>query len=123
MHFTEWGQCSVLFVLSKYRVASETEMFDIMNILDGLLKQSSSAVVLATSKVFLDLTSTRPDLRREVIGRFKAPLLTLMATATPELSYTVLVHIEALCNSTSDAMDVFCGEYKQFFCRFNDPGA
>ena len=38
-------------------------MFDIMNILDALLKQSSSAVVLAVTKVFIDLTSNRLDLQ------------------------------------------------------------
>jgi len=47
--FSEWGQCAVLGGLTKYRVADEGEMFDIMNILDSLLKHSSSAVVLAVT--------------------------------------------------------------------------
>ena len=34
----------------RYSVANEGEMFDIMNILDDLLKQSSSAVVLSVTK-------------------------------------------------------------------------
>jgi vesicle coat complex subunit len=119
--FSEWGQCAVLGVLTKYRVADEGEMFDIMNILDALLKQSSSAVVLAVTKIFMDLTSNRRELQLEVMKRLRAPLLTLMATATPELAYTVLVHIQALCMRGVQHSEVFGSEFKQFFCRYNEP--
>jgi len=119
--FSEWGQCGVLQTLSKYRVQDQSEMFDIMNICDSLLKQSSSAVVLAVTKIFIDLTSNRPELQIEVLRRLRAPLLTLMATATPELAYTVLVHVQALCSRGVDNADVFAAEYKQFFCRYNEP--
>jgi len=121
VQFSEWGQCAVLGALTKYRVADEGEMFDIMNILDSLLKQSSSAVVLAVTKIFMDITGNRPDLQLEVLKRLKAPLLTLMATATPELAYTVLVHIQTLCSRGAEHFEVFGSEYKQFFCRYNDP--
>mmetsp|Transcript_122521 Transcript_122521/g.357768 ORF Transcript_122521/g.357768 Transcript_122521/m.357768 type:complete len:838 (-) Transcript_122521:218-2731(-) len=119
--FSEWGQCSVLRLLTKYQVADEGEMFDIMNILDSLLKQSSSAVVLAVTKIFVDLTSNRPDLQLEVLRRLKGPLLTLMAASTPELAYTVLVHIQALCSRGGENLEVFGPEFKQFFCRDNEP--
>lgn len=119
--FSEWGQCAVLGALTKYRVADEGEMFDIMNILDGLLKQSSSAVVLSVTKIFVDITSNRLDLQLEVMKRLRAPLLTLMATATPELAYTVLVHILTLCQRGVERADVFGAEFKQFYCRYNEP--
>jgi len=121
MQFSEWGQCAVLRLLTKYQVSDENEMFDIMNVLDGLLKQSSSAVVLAVTKIFVDLTCNRPELASEVLRRLKGPLLTLMAAATPELSYTVLVHIQALCQHGSETSEVFMAEFKQFFCRYNEP--
>lgn len=120
-HFSEWGQCAVLKVLAKYQVADENEMFDIMNILDGLLKQSSNAVVLAVTKIFLDLTSNRSDLQVDVLNRLKGPLLTLMAAATPELAYTVLVHIQSICLRGPPNVNVFSPEFKQFFCRYNEP--
>mmetsp|Transcript_21961 Transcript_21961/g.55959 ORF Transcript_21961/g.55959 Transcript_21961/m.55959 type:complete len:561 (+) Transcript_21961:233-1915(+) len=120
--FSEWGQCAVLRLLTKYQVADEGEMFDIMNILDGLLKQSSSAVVLAVTKIFVDLTNNRMDLQVEVMRRLKGPLLTLMAAATPELAYTVLVHIQALLDRKGNCnIEVFGPEFKQFFCRYNEP--
>jgi len=119
--FSEWGQCAVLRLLAKYRVETEQEMFDIMNILDGLLKQSSSAVVLAVTKIFVDLTSNRPVLQAEVLNRLQGPLLTLMAAPTPELAYTVLVHVHALLTRGGDNVDVFAPQFKQFFCRYNEP--
>lgn len=119
--FSEWGQCAVLRILAKYQVADESEMFDIMNILDSLLKQSSSAVVLGVTKIFLDLTSNRSDLQVEVLRRLKGPLLTLMASATFELAYTVLVHIQSICMRGAPNVDVFGPEFKQFFCRCSDP--
>mmetsp|Transcript_120900 Transcript_120900/g.341896 ORF Transcript_120900/g.341896 Transcript_120900/m.341896 type:complete len:836 (-) Transcript_120900:237-2744(-) len=119
--FSEWGQCAVLKLLTKYQVADEGEMFDIMNILDSLLKQSSSAVVLAITKIFLDVTSNRPDLQVEVLRRLKGPLLTLMAAPTPELAYTVLVHIQALCMRGGPSVDAFGPDFKQFFCRYHEP--
>lgn len=119
--FSEWGQCAVLRLLTKYQVSDEGEMFDIMNILDALLKQSSSAVVLAVTKIFVDLTSNRPDLQIEVLRRLKGPLLTLMAASTPELAYTVLVHIQALCSRGGENLEVFGPDFKQFFCRYNEP--
>eukprot|EP00927_Polykrikos_kofoidii_P026603 TRINITY_DN2365_c0_g1_i1.p1 TRINITY_DN2365_c0_g1~~TRINITY_DN2365_c0_g1_i1.p1 ORF type:complete len:837 (+),score=192.78 TRINITY_DN2365_c0_g1_i1:152-2662(+) len=119
--FNEWGQCSVLRLLSKYQVTDEAEMFDIMNILDALLKQSSSVVVLSVAKIFMDITCNRLDLQQEVLRRLKGPLLTLMAAPTPELAYTVLVHIQALCTHGSVCVEAFSGEFKQFFCRDNEP--
>lgn len=119
--FSEWGQCAVLRFITKYQVPDEGEMFDVMNILDSLLKQSSSAVVMSVTKIFMDLTSNRPDLQQDVLRRLKGPLLTLMAAANPELAYTVLVHIQALCSRGGRTVEVFGPDYKQFFCRYNDP--
>eukprot|EP00428_Durinskia_dybowskii_P013958 CAMPEP_0170223240 /NCGR_PEP_ID=MMETSP0116_2-20130129/11318_1 /TAXON_ID=400756 /ORGANISM="Durinskia baltica, Strain CSIRO CS-38" /LENGTH=834 /DNA_ID=CAMNT_0010473939 /DNA_START=28 /DNA_END=2532 /DNA_ORIENTATION=+ len=119
--FSEWGQCAVLRLLAKYHVSDEGEMFDIMNILDSLLKQSSSAVVMSVTKIFVDLTSNRPGLQIDVLRRLKAPLLTLIASPTPELSYTVLVHVHALIARGQRHAEVFIPDFKQFFCRYNDP--
>lgn len=101
-------------------MSDENEMFDIMNILETLLKQSSSAVIIACTKVFLDLTKDNADLQSQVLGRLKAPLLTLMATGVPELGYTVLVHIRLLLSRDS-VVQLLSPDSKQFFCRFNEP--
>lgn len=121
MHLSEWGQCAILRLLTKYSVANEGEMFDIMNILDDLLKQSSSAVVLSVTKIFVDLTSNRPDIQQDVLMRLKGPLLTLMAASSMELACTVLVHIHALISRGPRQVEVFQADFKQFFCRYNEP--
>ena len=78
-------------------------------------------MALSVTKIFIDLTSTRSELQRDVLRRLQPTLLTLMSTSTPELPYTVLVHILALCQRGPESVEVFGPEFKQFFCRFNDP--
>ena len=45
--------------MAQYKPSDEGETFDIMNLLEERLKHSNSAVVLATTKVFLNLTQVR----------------------------------------------------------------
>lgn len=64
-----------------------------MNIVEDRLKQSSSGVVLCAAKCFLLLTqNSSRELRTQVIVRLKDPLITLIATATHEIAYVVLMH-------------------------------
>eukprot|EP00922_Rhytidocystis_sp_ex-Travisia-forbesii_P014553 GHVS01021762.1.p1 GENE.GHVS01021762.1~~GHVS01021762.1.p1 ORF type:complete len:735 (+),score=105.88 GHVS01021762.1:297-2501(+) len=120
--FNEWGQCAILNLISSYSAESPQEMFDIMNILEERLKHSSSAVVLGCTKCFVELTLDKPDLHFQVLQRLKAPLLTLMSTSTPELSYTVLLHIQLLLQEGLEkTASVMEDDFKQFFCRYSDP--
>ena len=118
--FSDWGQCAVLELVAKYKPASEDEMFDIMNLLEDRLKHSNSAVVLATTKVFLNFTVGNAPLHEEVYRRLKSPMLTLIGSASHELSFSVLGHVQAL---VTRAPHVFSDSFKEFFCRFNDPSA
>lgn len=58
--FSEWAQCQVLEFVSHYTAADAAEVYDIMNALDDRLATPNSAVVLATVKVFLNLTILLP---------------------------------------------------------------
>ncbi len=51
---------------------------------------------------------------QQVYLRLKTPLLTLMASALPEVSFCVLSHIEPLVKRCPG---VFDDEFKQFYCR------
>ena len=53
--FNEWSQCIVLEKVARYKPSAEQETFDIMNLLEERLRHSNSAVVLAATKVFLNL--------------------------------------------------------------------
>ena len=58
--FSEWAQCQVLDFVSRYRPADADEVYDIMNALDDRLATPNSAVVLATVRVFLNMTLSMP---------------------------------------------------------------
>ena len=116
--FSEWGQVSVLDLVTKYAPANDQELFGIMNLLDPCLRASNAAVVLATTKCFIAYTATRPAVLQQVFTRLKTPLLTLVATATQETGYVVLKHVETIVER---APTVFDSEFKQFFCKYSDP--
>ncbi len=116
--FNEWSQCIVLDMVARYKPETQQETFDIMNLLEERLKHSNSAVVLAATKVFLNLTQDMPAVHSQVYARLKAPMLTLMTGGVFEQGFVCLKHIALL---TSRAPSVFCDVYKHFYCRYNDP--
>ena len=116
--FNEWSQCVVLDLVAKYKPASKEETFQLMNVLDQCLRVSNSAVVLACCNAFLKLTARMPEIQTQVFTRLKTPLLTLMAAATPEICHCVLSHIVRI---VPRCPGVFDSEFKQFFCRYNEP--
>jgi AP-4 complex subunit beta-1 len=118
--FSEWGQCAVLDLISRYSPSSDDEMFDIMNLLEDRLKHANVGVVLGTTKIFLNFTVHNEPLHVEVYRRLKAPMLTLMGASNPEISYSILAHIQQLVIRQPH---VFSDSYKEFFCRFNDPSS
>ena len=89
-----------------------------MNLLEERLKHSNSAVVLAATKVFLNLTQDMPEVHKQVYARLKAPMLTLIAGGVFEQGFNVLKHITLL---TQRAPEVFADDFKHFYCRYNDP--
>ncbi|CAL1386428.1 unnamed protein product [Linum trigynum] len=116
--FNEWGQCLVLELVAKYVPSYTNENFDIMNLLEDRLQHANGAVVLATIKVFLQLTLSMADVHQEVYERIKAPLLTLVSSGSPEQSYAVLSHLHLL---VMRAPYIFASDYKHFYCQYNEP--
>jgi len=116
--FNEWSQCIVLEMVARYKPEAQQETFDVMNVLEERLKHSNSAVVLAATKVFLNLTQDMPAVHSQVYARLKAPMLTLMTGGGFEQGFACLKHIALL---TTRAPTVFSQEYKHFYCRYNDP--
>uniref|UniRef100_A0A0D6R438 Beta-adaptin-like protein n=1 Tax=Araucaria cunninghamii TaxID=56994 RepID=A0A0D6R438_ARACU len=116
--FSEWAQCLILDIVSKYVPSEGNEIFDIMNLLEDRLQHANSAVVLATINVFLHLTISMADVHQQVYERIKAPLLTLVSSGSPEQSYAVLSHLHLL---VMRAPILFSSDYKHFYCRYSDP--
>lgn len=116
--FSEWAQCLVLELVTKYVPADNSEIFDIMNLLEDRLQHANGAVVLATVKVFLQSTLSMADVHQQVYERIKAPLLTLVSSGSPEQSYAVLSHLHLL---VMRAPYIFSSDYKHFYCQYNEP--
>ncbi|GAV85160.1 Adaptin_N domain-containing protein/B2-adapt-app_C domain-containing protein [Cephalotus follicularis] len=116
--FSEWAQCLVLELVAKYVPLESSEIFDIMNLLEDRLQHANGAVVLATTKVFLQLTLSMTDVHQQVYERIKAPLLTLVSSGSPEQSYAVLSHLHLL---VMRAPFLFSSDYKHFYCQYNEP--
>ena len=64
--FSEWAQCLVLELASKFLPSDNNEIFDIMNLLEDRLHHANGAVVLSTIKVFLHLTMSMTDVHQQV---------------------------------------------------------
>ncbi|CAI9260136.1 unnamed protein product [Lactuca saligna] len=116
--FSEWAQCTILELVSKYAPPDTNEIFDIMNLLEDRLQHANGAVVLATIKLFLQLTLSMTDVHQQVYERIKAPLLTLVSSGSPEQSYAVLSHLHLL---VMRAPMLFASDYKHFYCQYNEP--
>ncbi|XP_027353830.1 beta-adaptin-like protein A isoform X1 [Abrus precatorius] len=116
--FSEWAQCLVLELVAKYIPSDTSEIFDIMNLLEDRLQHANGAVVLATVKVFLQLTLSMADVHQQVYERIKAPLLTQVSSGSPEQSYAVLSHLHLL---VMRAPYIFSSDYKHFYCQYNEP--
>lgn len=116
--FSEWAQCTILELVSKYAPPDSNEIFDIMNLLEDRLQHANGAVVLATIKLFLQLTLSMTDVHQQVYERIKAPLLTLVSSGSPEQSYAVLSHLHLL---VMRAPMLFASDYKHLYCQYNEP--
>ncbi|KAK6927402.1 Clathrin/coatomer adaptor, adaptin-like, N-terminal [Dillenia turbinata] len=116
--FNEWAQCTILDMVAKYLPSDSNEIFDIMNLLEDRLQHANGAVVLATIKVFLQLTLSMTDVHQQVYERIKAPLLTLASSGSPEQSYAVLSHLHLL---VMRAPMLFASDHKHFYCQYNEP--
>lgn len=56
----------MLELAAKYVPSDSNEIFDIMNLLEDRLQHANGAVVLATTKVFLQLTLSMADVHQQV---------------------------------------------------------
>ena len=116
--FNEWGLCASLKLVQRYVPESDDERFQVMNVLDPVLRTSNAGVVLEAIGCFVQLTKNLPELHAQVYERLKAPLLTLMSNSTHEGLYCLLKHAELL---VFRCREVFEGEYRQFYIRYDEP--
>jgi len=95
--FNEWGQNVVLDIVSRYTPKDEDQMYAILNILEDKLKHSSTAIVLACTRVLVNYTKENEFMYEQVISRLREPYLTLISTSenhgNNEICYVLFCHI------------------------------
>ena len=120
--FSEFGILQVLDLIPRYIPATDDEAFQIMNLLDPVLRTSNAAAVMAVIRAFLSLANGASDdvenMKRQVITRVKAPLITLVASGSSELVFCLLQNVEALVDLCPT---IFDDEYRQFYCKYHEP--
>jgi len=123
--FTEFDLVCVLELVPRYIPANADEGYQIMNLLDPVLRSSSSATVLATVRAFLSMVDTIgstpeevKEIKEQIIARVKAPLVTLVASGSNETCFVLLKQVEALIELCPGSFD---DEYRQFYTRFSEP--
>jgi AP-4 complex subunit beta-1 len=115
--FNEWSQCLILKVVAEFKAESAEEAFEIMNFLDERLRHCNAAIVVATVKVFFNLSADNPAIQKQVIERTKAPLVSLMTAASSEVAFVLLKHMHLL---VQHAPGVYDDEFSSFFVRYSD---
>ncbi|XP_071774830.2 AP-4 complex subunit beta-1 isoform X1 [Centroberyx gerrardi] len=113
-----WGQCEALKVLQRYRPQSEDELFDILSLLDPSLLSPHPPVMAATVSLFLSLCSGLPAVSLSALERVRGPLLAACGSASREMRFAALCHIQLLLRSLPGLMGA---HYKRFFCGYAEP--
>lgn len=93
-----WGQCEMLRILQRYRPQSEDELFNILSLLDAYLVSPHPLVMAATLSLFLSLCSGLPAVSLAALERARAPLLAACGSASREIRFTALCHIQVSVN-------------------------
>jgi vesicle coat complex subunit len=120
--FSDWAMCLVLEVLlAHYRPASESERFEVLDILDFGLNHTNSAVIMATAKIFLHYTAAYPDQLERVLDSIRGPLQTLVLGREPEIAYAALANIVVLAHRHPTLWSTFGQLAADLFCRPEDP--
>ncbi|KAH8582314.1 beta-adaptin AP complex subunit-related ARM HEAT repeat [Cryptosporidium sp. chipmunk genotype I] len=133
-------QSSPLESTFKEQVPS-SDVFQILNALEEVIRHSSANVLLISIQIFISLTRSYPKLLSQVIQRIKGPLFTHASTSIPEISVIVYSHMRLLfsyfsnCSkdgvfieeenkyfySSSSILSFYYDEYKLLMLRNGDP--
>lgn len=121
--FSEFSVVQVLDLVPRYIPANDEEAFQIMNLLDPVLGRYSPGAVIATIRAFWSMAEAAGGqdegaMKRQIVTRCKAPLVTLISSCSSELGFSLLKHADALIEGCPG---VFDDEYRQFFVKYNEP--
>lgn len=115
---SEWIQIQILDAIARYIPESTNHAESLIDRLIPFLKNNNPAVVLGSFKciyAFIEYDERDPA---EIFTQILPPLLTLLSSAEPEISYVILRTISLFVLRHSK---VLTKEISLFFCKYNDP--
>ena len=116
--FSEFGIVAVLDLVPRYIPADADEGYQIMNLLDPVLRTTNAGAFMSVIFAFLSLVEKIEGMKEQIVGRVKAPLITMMTGGSSELMYCLLKHVDVLIDLCPG---VFDDEYRQFYIRYHEP--
>jgi len=121
--FSEFGVLAILDLVPRYIPANEEEGFQIMNLLDPVLRTTNAGAFMAVIFAFLSLAKNvnvgdSEGMTLQIVSRVKAPVITMMTGGSSELMYCLLKHVDALIDLCPG---IFDDEYRQFYIRYHEP--
>ncbi|XP_067129338.1 AP-4 complex subunit beta-1-like [Centruroides vittatus] len=118
LSFHEWGISTVLHFIQKYVPQKEEELFEILNSLDDYLTHNNSLIVIQTLQIFLSLCNNNfPHLLKEALNCVFPKIQSNLVSSNNELVYSTLILVEQYIVYSKE---LFCSNYKLFFCHFSD---
>jgi AP-4 complex subunit beta-1 len=120
--FNEFAKVQILELIPRYIPANDDEGYQIMNLLDPVLRTADSGATMATIKAFLSLAKQIGDdpigMKRQIVHRVKAAIVTQISSGSSEIMYALLKHVLIM---TEICPGIFDDEYRQFYVRYNEP--
>jgi vesicle coat complex subunit len=116
---TEWGQVFVLDAIAGYSPSGGAdEARAIVERVLSRMQHANPAVVLAVVRVVVGLMPMlREDEREFLVGKMRAPLVTLLRTP-PEMQYVALRNVSLILRAEPRLFD---GHSDVFYAAYNDP--
>ncbi|KAK6589892.1 beta-adaptin AP complex subunit-related ARM HEAT repeat [Cryptosporidium xiaoi] len=111
--FSEWDKYIILQQTIKYvhgtintveetGTEEEDNTYQILNLLDDIIRHSSPTTFLTCVELFIMLTKSDPNLFTHAIERIKGPIFTQISTSIPEISYVIYSTLLSLFSFLSD---------------------
>ena len=111
---------TILKLLERFEPKNDEETYNIMGLLEELLKHSSPSLCLAILAVYLSFAKKKPELLAQICQRLAPILVSVSTSVSDEELFVVLTHIVALID-LGFAAD-FKPHYKLFFVRAYEKG-
>ncbi|OMJ95927.1 hypothetical protein SteCoe_660 [Stentor coeruleus] len=121
--YNEYAQYKILELIAKYIPSTKEEMHSIINLLENLLENLPSSVVLSCIKIFLLYKNIYPEITKRIYSNIKQSLMKILylksINEVYEIKYCILSHIYFLVSTCM--IDEFEYDFEVFYGKDEEP--